>query len=515
MATAAGDTGLSMVPTAEVLSSGDVAASLFRVNTDRQQGLTDVSNIGGTLAVGVGDRLELFGSWSVVRLDRDVRPLFAAGDPDHDGLTNEFPHLRSGWSGNASGPLTVGAKWNLRSQSRQDGLALAPRLLFSLPTGTARGGTDSLVTRAGFVVSGEGDTLEFTGTAGAVIRNDPDGVDLSNGVDWGVGASFPSRAPLRALIEAWGEIPTSDEVRITGTRLPAEDGSLPPATSPVPQVSGVKVGAVWQTRAGVYVHGGVNFTPGVAGRTISGRSVSHSGWGADVSIGWHPGTRRYVAPPPPPPAAPPAPPPTAANQNPTVTATCDPCMLEVGQMSTVVATASDPDGDTLVYRWSAPQGTIEDLAAARTTWTASGMPGPVTLTVTVEDGRGGRVTADVRLQVVQRVVIEFDPVLFDFDRFNLRPDALEVLERAIATLQTNPGIRVTIEGHTDAIGTLEYNLALGERRAQAVFDYLVTRSIAAGRMQTATFGEERPVAPNTTSEGRQQNRRAQFVIIME
>jgi peptidoglycan-associated lipoprotein len=117
--------------------------------------------------------------------------------------------------------------------------------------------------------------------------------------------------------------------------------------------------------------------------------------------------------------------------------------------------------------------------------------------------------------VTQRVVIEFDPVLFDFDRFNLRPDALEVLERAIATLQAEPGIRVTIEGHTDAIGTLEYNIALGERRAQAVFEYLVTRGIAGGRMQTATFGEERPVAPNTTPEGRQQNRRAQIVIIME
>jgi outer membrane protein OmpA-like peptidoglycan-associated protein len=143
------------------------------------------------------------------------------------------------------------------------------------------------------------------------------------------------------------------------------------------------------------------------------------------------------------------------------------------------------------------------------------MPGPVTLTVTVEDGRGGRASTTVRLQVTQRVVIEFDPVLFDFDRFNLRPDALEVLEQALATLQANPQIRVTIEGHTDSVGTLEYNLALGERRAQAVFDYLATRGIAAARMQTATFGEERSVAPNTTAEGRQQYRRAQCVIIMD
>jgi outer membrane protein OmpA-like peptidoglycan-associated protein len=490
---------------------------VFRVNTDRQQGLTDVSNIGGTLAFGATDRLELFGSWSVVRLDRDVRPLYTSGDPDRGGVANDFPRLRSGWSDNVGGPLNLGAKWNLLSPSRQDGLGLAPRLVVSLPTGDATGGTDGLVTRAGVVVSGEANSVEVTGTVGAVIRNDPDDFDLSNGVDWGVGASFPSRAPFRALIEAWGEIPTSDEVRVTGTRLAAEDGSLPPVSSPVPQMSNIKVGAVWQTSPGLYVQGGVNFTPGVAGRTISGRSVSHNGWGVDVSIGWHPGTRRYVppppAPPPPPPAPAPAPPP--ANQNPTVTATCDPCELEVGLLSTLVATASDPDGDPLVYRWSAPQGSIANLNAARTTWTAPGMPGPVTLTVTVEDGRGGRASTTVRLQVTQRVVIEFDPVLFDFDRFNLRPDALEVLEQALATLQANPQIRVTIEGHTDSVGTLEYNLALGERRAQAVFDYLATRGIAAARMQTATFGEERSVAPNTTAEGRQQNRRAQFVIIME
>jgi len=518
LSTVSGDTGLWFVPTAEVLPSGKIAASLFRANTDRKQGLSDVSNIGGTVAFGATDRLEVFGAWSVVRVDRDVEPLYTSADADFGGITNDLPYLQTGWSDNVAGPLTLGAKWNLLSQSRQNGISLAPRLQFTLPTGSARAGTDALVTRVGIVASGEaGEAVELTGNVGAVIRNDPDNFDLSNGIGWGVGAAFPSRSPLRAIIEAWGESPTSDTVRVTGTPLVADDGSVQPLSSPVPQLNGVKLGAVWQATDGLYLHGGVNFTPGVSDRTVGGRPIQHSGVALEVSLGWHPGTRRYVPPPPPPPApAPaPAPAPPPANRNPTVAATCDPCTIEVGQMVNVVATASDPDGDMLVYRWSAPQGSFGDLAAARTSWTAPNVPGAITLTVTVNDGRGGMATANVRVQVTQRVVIEFDPVLFDFDRFNLRPDALEVVNRALATLQANPNIRVMIEGHTDSVGTLEYNIALGDRRARAVFDYLVSRGVAAARMETTTYGEERPVATNATAEGRQQNRRAQIVIIMQ
>ncbi len=521
LATVSGDTGLWFVPTADVLPSGKVAASVFRANTDRQQGLIDVSNIGVTLAYGVTDRLELFSSFGVVRLDRDVRPLYNPADLDYGGVANEFPYLRSGWSGTVGAPLNVGAKWNLLSQSRRNGLSVAPRVMFSVPTGPRSGSTDALVTRAGLVVSGEaGEQVELTVNVGAVLRSDPDAFDLSNGVGWGVGASFPSRSSLRAIVEAWGEVATSDEVRVTGVPQIVDDGSVQPLVSPVPQVSGVKFGAVWQARPGFYLHGGAQYTPGVGGRTVGGRAVSHHGWGADVSIGWHPGTRRYVAPPvvpPPPPSPAPVagPSPVVGNRNPTVTAMCDPCTLAVGQTSALVATGLDPDGDMLVYRWSAPQGSFANAATPRTTWTAPNIPGGVTLMVTVEDGRGGSATANVPIQVNQRIVIEFDPVLFDFDRFNLRADALAVLDRTVATLQANPGIRVTIEGHTDSMGTLEYNIALGDRRARAVIDHLVSRGINANRMQTTTFGEERPVAPNDTAEGRQLNRRAVFVIILQ
>jgi OmpA-OmpF porin, OOP family len=106
-------------------------------------------------------------------------------------------------------------------------------------------------------------------------------------------------------------------------------------------------------------------------------------------------------------------------------------------------------------------------------------------------------------------------VHFAFDRFNLSPEALKILDDAVAKLQANPDINVTIEGHTDSIGTSEYNLALGERRANSVRDYLSMRGITAGRMRTVSYGEERPIATNDTAAGRAMNRRAHLLVILQ
>jgi OmpA-OmpF porin, OOP family len=102
-------------------------------------------------------------------------------------------------------------------------------------------------------------------------------------------------------------------------------------------------------------------------------------------------------------------------------------------------------------------------------------------------------------------------VHFDFDKQNLKPEAIMILDRAVTILQQNPMLTVTIEGHTDSVGTAEYNLALGERRANAVRDYLLNRGIAAARMRTVSYGEERPIDTNNTDAGRAMNRRAHIV----
>ena len=112
--------------------------------------------------------------------------------------------------------------------------------------------------------------------------------------------------------------------------------------------------------------------------------------------------------------------------------------------------------------------------------------------------------------VVQQVT--FEDVHFDFDRYSLRPEAVRALDEAVRVLQQNPDVRVEIEGHTCNIGTAEYNLALGERRANAVRDYLASRGIAAGRFRTVSYGEERPKHDNAREETRRLNRRAALVV---
>ncbi|WP_300272329.1 OmpA family protein [Halomonas sp.] len=113
--------------------------------------------------------------------------------------------------------------------------------------------------------------------------------------------------------------------------------------------------------------------------------------------------------------------------------------------------------------------------------------------------------------------VEFEPVTlqsdvtFAFDSAELRPGAEYELNEVAATLNNNPEVRVTIAGHTDSIGSNEYNLGLSERRAESVRDYLVSQGVADGRMRTVGYGEERPVATNETDEGRAMNRRVEIM----
>lgn len=100
-----------------------------------------------------------------------------------------------------------------------------------------------------------------------------------------------------------------------------------------------------------------------------------------------------------------------------------------------------------------------------------------------------------------------DRVFFDTDRYDLTPEARSVLEAQAAWLQTYPQISAIIEGHADERGTREYNLALGERRAQATRDYLVTLGIDASRLSTVSYGKERPEATGSTPEAWALNRR--------
>jgi peptidoglycan-associated lipoprotein len=101
-----------------------------------------------------------------------------------------------------------------------------------------------------------------------------------------------------------------------------------------------------------------------------------------------------------------------------------------------------------------------------------------------------------------------DRVFFAFDRSDIMPEAQEILARQADWLRRYPNVTVTIEGHCDERGTREYNLALGERRAQAVKNVLVASGIPASRISTISYGKERPAVVGSSEEAYAQNRRA-------
>jgi len=522
--TADGDTGLWYVPTAEVLARGKWSASGYRVSYNYVQGFSNVADFPLTFAVGASRHVEVFGSFkAVTRIDRDIRPIFTS-NPDVGGVIDRYPFVTSGWSGSKVGDFLLGAKINLLSEADQKPVALAIRGGVKLPTGdkdagVSTGKADGLVD---FVVSKDAHgAAEISGYAGGAFRGSPDGVQLSNAFRWGIGAGFPSRGPLHLTTEFNGEKASSDTVTLT-TPLIAVDGSRAPTISTLRSFSAATVGLTYRAPNGFFVGAASTWSFPTKDRSNFQTDGDATGDFVDFQfrIGYHPGVRRYVAPPPPPPppTLPPPPPPPAANRPPTVDITCGPpCTVVAGQSIGLTAQGRDPDGDTLTYRWTAPNGTFSTPATAATRWTApADFEGNAPVTVTVDDGKGGTASATANIAVTRPrppvVELNFEDVYFEFDRSTLRPDALRLLDDAVTKLQANPTRNIIIEGHTCNIGTSEYNLALGERRARAVQNYLESRGVAANRLEIVSYGEERPKFDNSREGTRRLNRRAALVV---
>ena len=109
--------------------------------------------------------------------------------------------------------------------------------------------------------------------------------------------------------------------------------------------------------------------------------------------------------------------------------------------------------------------------------------------------------------------VSSDRIFFDFDQYNVDAQDQATLQSQAQWLARNPAVRVTLEGHADERGTRDYNIALGERRANAAKNYLATLGVDPSRIQVMSYGKERPAALGSNEEAWAQNRRAVTVVI--
>jgi peptidoglycan-associated lipoprotein len=143
------------------------------------------------------------------------------------------------------------------------------------------------------------------------------------------------------------------------------------------------------------------------------------------------------------------------------------------------------------------------VAACETT------PAPSTQTGAAGTGGSQIATPGSQADFTQNVG---DRVFFDYDSFQLSPEARQTLTRQSAWLKQYGNWRITVEGHADERGTREYNLALGERRAASVRAFLISQGIPANRVATISYGKERPAVAGSTEQAYSQNRRGVTVL---
>ncbi len=131
----------------------------------------------------------------------------------------------------------------------------------------------------------------------------------------------------------------------------------------------------------------------------------------------------------------------------------------------------------------------------------------------IQTAQSGVATPSYEEQVAGlNMVIDVSDVLFDFDKWVIKQSVVPDLDQWVIFFKKNPQVTAEIDGHADSIGSTTYNEKLSIKRAQAVVNYLVGKGVDPKRLTAKGFGESQPVAPNTTGEGRQKNRRVELKL---
>jgi peptidoglycan-associated lipoprotein len=213
-----------------------------------------------------------------------------------------------------------------------------------------------------------------------------------------------------------------------------------------------------------------------------------------------------------------SPPPAAAPARPTVTLKASSNFVQRGESATLSwssTNATELDLSPAVGR-VAPEGSSKVSPADSTTYTitATGPGGSSTDTVriTVAPAAAPPPATQPTSTIGEMFAANVKDAFFDYDKADIRADARDALARSAEFLRTYAQVKVVIEGHCDERGSTEYNIALGERRAQAVRQFMISLGIAADRLDTTSFGKEKPFCTASSEQCWQQNRRGHFVM---
>ncbi len=217
----------------------------------------------------------------------------------------------------------------------------------------------------------------------------------------------------------------------------------------------------------------------------------------------------------PPAAAPPPPTPAPVAAKPTVTFSADRSSINKGESAKLSWTTTDANNVSIAPEVGAvtPQGSTTVTPADSTTYTltASGPGGSTDATARVTVNAPPPPPAAKTSTFDELFTQEVRDAYFDLDKAEIRPDAREALQKTASFLKGYPQAHVTIEGHCDERGSTEYNLALGDRRANAVKAYLVNLGIPAANLNTVSYGKEKPFCMESSEACWQQNRRGHFI----
>ena len=216
-------------------------------------------------------------------------------------------------------------------------------------------------------------------------------------------------------------------------------------------------------------------------------------------------------------APPPTPPPPPAPAAPTATLRATPSVIEQGQSTTLSWNSTnatelrlDPGPGSV-----GPQGSTSVSPDRSTTYTllATGPGGRAEASARVTVNAPPPPPPPARMSAEEAFARRVRDAYFDFDKSDIRPDTRVTLTQTAEFLREYGNVRVLLEGHCDERGSTEYNLGLGDRRANAARDFLISLGIAGDRMQMVSYGKERPICTESNEDCWQRNRRAHFVML--